>query len=139
MDGLRGRGEAIIIAETNRIDDINPALRRPGRFDREIEIKPPDTKGRLEILRIHTREMPLDEDVDLQIIAERTQGFVGADLEALVKEAAILEMKEVLPQIKEDMPIPADVLDELQIRMEHFLTALGSIKPSTLRQMLTRP
>ena len=139
MDGLRGRGEAIIIAETNRIDDINPALRRPGRFDIEIEIKPPDTKGRLEILRIHTREMPLDEDVDLQIIAERTQGFVGADLEALVKEAAILEMKEVLPQIKEDMPIPADVLDELQIRMEHFITALGSIRPSTLRQMLTKP
>ncbi|MFX0167594.1 MAG: AAA family ATPase [Candidatus Hodarchaeota archaeon] len=139
MDGLRGRGEVIIIAETNRIDDIDPALRRPGRFDREIEIKPPDTKGRLEILKIHTREMPLDEDVDLQIIAERTQGFVGADLEALVKEAAILEMKEVLPKIKEDISIPADTLDDLQIRMEHFLTALGSMSPSTLRQMLTKP
>ncbi|MFX1428508.1 MAG: AAA family ATPase [Promethearchaeota archaeon] len=134
MDGLRGRCEVIIIAETNRIDDINPALRRPGRFDREIEIKPPDTKGRLEILRIHTREMPLDEDVDLQLIAERTQGFVGADLEALVKEAAILEMKEVLPKIKEDISNLDDALDVLQIRMKHFLTALESMRPSTLRQ-----
>ena len=95
--------------------------------------------SRHEILLSITRGVPLNEDVNLKEIAERTEGYVGADLKALIKEAALLPMKEILPQIKEDMPIPAEVLDELQIRMEHFITALGSIRPSTLRQMLTKP
>ncbi len=132
MDGIASRGNVIVIAETNRLDDINDALRRPGRFDREIEIKPPDIEGRYEILQIHTRRMPLHEDIDLQVIAERTQGFVGADLEALVKEAAILTMREILPKIEGDKTIPPEILNTLEMRMEHFLTALESIKPSTL-------
>jgi transitional endoplasmic reticulum ATPase len=129
MDGLRGRGEVIMIAETNKIDDIDPVFRRPGRFDREIEIKPPNTDGRLEILRIHTREVPLNENVDLHLIAERTPGFVGADLEGLVKEAAILTMRETLLELGNERDIPSEVLNKLQIRMEHFLTALEYIKP----------
>jgi len=139
LDGLSPRGNIIVIGETNRIDHIDDSLRRPGRFDREIEIKAPDMDSRHEILLSITRGVPLNEDVNLKEIAERTEGYVGADLKALIKEAALLPMKEILPQIKEDMPIPAEVLDELQIRMEHFITALGSIRPSTLRQMLTKP
>ncbi len=136
MDGLEGRGEIIVIGATNRVNDIDPALRRPGRFDREIEIGVPDTDGRYEILLIHTRGMPLFEDVDLQTMAERTHGFVGADVEALVKEAAMLAIREILPKIDLDKPIPPEVLNNLQLTMLNFETALNSIEPSALREVL---
>ncbi|MFW9936952.1 MAG: CDC48 family AAA ATPase [Candidatus Thorarchaeota archaeon] len=136
MDGLEGRGELIVIGATNRVNDIDIALRRPGRFDREIEIGVPDTDGRYEILLIHTRGMPLSEDVDLRLIAERTHGFVGADIEALAKEAAMLAIREMLPKIDLDKPIPYDVLNNLQIKMENFLSALNSIEPSALREVV---
>ena len=136
MDGLEGRGEIIVIGATNRVNDIDAALRRPGRFDREIEIGVPDTDGRYEILLIHTRGMPLYKDVDLQIIAEKTHGFVGADVEALAKEAAMLSIREILPHIDLDKPIPAEVLSDIQIKMPHFQSALSAIEPSALREVL---
>ena len=136
MDGLEGRGETIVIGATNRVNDIDPALRRPGRFDREIEIGVPDTDGRHEILLIHTRGMPLNEKVNLRLIAERTHGFVGADVEALAKEAAMLAIREILPKIDLDKPIPLEILDQIQIKMENFLDALTSIEPSALREVL---
>ena len=140
MDGLEGRGEIIVIGATNRVNDIDPALRRPGRFDREIEIGVPDTDGRYEILLIHTRGMPLYSDVELQKIAEKTHGFVGADVEALAKEAAMLAIREILPKIDLDKPIPAEVLSSIQIKMENFEHALNSIEPSALREVLiTQP
>jgi transitional endoplasmic reticulum ATPase len=130
MDGFRGIGEVIVIAETEKIERIFRALRRPGRFGIEIEIKPPDMMGRLEILRIHTRTTPLAEDVDLKVIAESTRGYVGADLVALIREAALLTIQEVLPLINLDEPITSDALDKVQIRMDHFLKALEFVKPS---------
>jgi transitional endoplasmic reticulum ATPase len=136
MDGLEGRGEVIVIGATNRVNDIDPALRRPGRFDREIEIGVPDTDGRHEILLIHTRGMPINKDVDLRLIAERTHGFVGADVEALAKEAAMLAIREILPKIDLDKPIPLEILDKIRITMENFLDALTSIEPSALREVL---
>ncbi|MFX1339686.1 MAG: CDC48 family AAA ATPase [Promethearchaeota archaeon] len=140
MDGLEGRGEIIVIGATNRVNDIDPALRRPGRFDREIEIGVPDTDGRYEILLIHTRGMPLYSDVELQKMAEKTHGFVGADVEALAKEAAMLAIREILPKIDLDKPIPAEVLSNIQIKMENFEQALNSIEPSALREVLiTQP
>ena len=140
MDGLEGRGETIVIGATNRVNDIDPALRRPGRFDREIEIGVPDTDGRYEILLIHTRGMPLHSDVDLQSIAQRTHGFVGADVEALAKEAAMLAIREILPQIDLEKPIPPEVLNNLQINMVKFENALNGIEPSALREVLiTQP
>ncbi|MFX0035533.1 MAG: CDC48 family AAA ATPase [Candidatus Hermodarchaeota archaeon] len=140
LDGLEGRGEIIVIGATNRVNDIDPALRRPGRFDREIEIGVPDTDGRYEILLIHTRGMPLHSDVDLRFIAEKTHGFVGADIEALAKEAAMLAIRELLPKINLDKPIPPEILMELQIKMKSFDTARTSIEPSALREVLiTQP
>ena len=140
MDGLEGRGEIIVIGATNRVNDIDPALRRPGRFDREIEIGVPNTDGRYEILLIHTRGMPLYSDVDLQKMAEKTHGFVGADVEALAKESAMLAIREILPKIDLDKPIPAEILSTIQIKMEHFESALNSIEPSALREVLiTQP
>ena len=140
MDGLEGRGEIIVIGATNRVNDIDPALRRPGRFDREIEIGVPNTDGRYEILLIHTRGMPLYSDVDLQKMAEKTHGFVGADVEALVKESAMLAIREILPKIDLDNPIPNEILNTIQITMEHFESALNSIEPSALREVLiTQP
>ncbi|MFX1549872.1 MAG: CDC48 family AAA ATPase [Promethearchaeota archaeon] len=140
LDGLEGRGEVIVIGATNRVNDIDPALRRPGRFDREIEIGVPDTDGRYEILLIHTRGMPLHSNVDLRLIAEKTHGFVGADVEALAKEAAMLAIREILPKINLDKPIPLEVLRELQIKMTHFEAARTSIEPSALREVLiTQP
>ncbi|MBY9003505.1 MAG: CDC48 family AAA ATPase, partial [Candidatus Lokiarchaeota archaeon] len=136
MDGLEGRGEIIVIGATNRVNDIDPALRRPGRFDREIEIGVPDTDGRYEILQIHTRGMPIHEDVDLRTIAERTHGFVGADVEALAKEAAMLAIRKILPKIDLDKPIPNEILSEIQINMDNFLSSLNSIEPSALREVL---
>ncbi len=140
LDGLEGRGETIVIGATNRVNDIDPALRRPGRFDREIEIGVPDTDGRYEILLIHTRGMPLHADVDLRLMAEKTHGFVGADVEALAKESAMLAIREILPKINLDKPIPPEILVDLQIIMKNFETALNGIEPSALREVLiTQP
>ena len=140
LDGLEARGEIIVIGATNRVNDIDIALRRPGRFDKEIEIGVPDTDGRYEILQIHTRGMPLFEDVDLRTIAERTHGFVGADVEALAKEAAMLAIREMLPKIDLDKPIPFEVLNSLKIKMEDFSMALNNIEPSALREVvITQP
>lgn len=136
LDGLEGRGEIIVIGATNRVNDIDIALRRPGRFDKEIEIGVPDTDGRYEILQIHTRGMPLFEDVNLRTIAERTHGFVGADVEALAKEAAMLAIREMLPKIDLDKPIPFEVLNAIRIRMENFTSALNNIEPSALREVV---
>jgi len=136
LDGLEGRGEIIVIGATNRVNDIDIALRRPGRFDKEIEIGVPDTDGRYEILQIHTRGMPLFEDVDLRTIAERTHGFVGADVEALAKEAAMLAIRQILPTIDLDKPIPFEVLNSLRIKMKDFTSALNNIEPSALREVV---
>lgn len=140
MDGLEGRGEVIVIGATNRVNDVDSALRRPGRFDREIEIGVPDTDGRHEILMIHTRGMPLDKKVELREIAERTHGFVGADIEALAKEAAMLSIREILPNLDLEKEIPPEVLSEIRIKNKNFQDALTSIEPSALREVLiTRP
>lgn len=140
MDGLEGRGEIIIIGATNKINDIDIALRRPGRFDREIEIAVPNTRGRHETLLIHTRGMPMSKDVDLKTLAERTYGFVGADIKSLCKEAAILAIREILPLIDLDEPIPEPILNMLEIKMFHFMEALKTIEPSALREVfVTRP
>ena len=140
MDGLEGRGEVIIIGATNKINNIDIALRRPGRFDREIEINVPDINGRYEILLIHTRGMPLYKDVDLRLLAEKTHGFVGSDIQALAKEAAMLSIREIIPQINLDIPIPQEILQNLKIEMKHFLDALTGIEPSALREVLiTKP
>jgi len=137
MDGLEARGEVIVIAATNRPDAVDPALRRPGRFDREIEIGVPDREGRKEILEIHTRGMPLDENVDLDQLAELTVGFVGADLEALAKEAAMHALRRVLPEIDiEAEEIPSEVLENLKVTMDDFLDALKNIEPSAMREVL---
>ena len=136
MDGLEARGKVIVIAATNRPNALDPALRRPGRFDREIEIKVPDRKGRLEILQIHTRHMPLAEDVDLNKIASVTHGYVGADLEYLCKEAAMKALRRVLPEIKlEEEKIPPEILNKLQVTMKDFEEALKEITPSAMREV----
>jgi len=136
MDGLESRGKVIVIGATNRPDAIDPALRRPGRFDREIEIGVPNQQGRLEILQIHTRNVPLAQDVDLERLAAITHGFVGADLAALVKEAAMNALRRVLPQIDlEAEKIPAEVLEKIQVTMGDFEQALRGITPSALREV----
>ncbi|MFX1497173.1 MAG: AAA family ATPase [Promethearchaeota archaeon] len=140
MDGLEGRGEMIIIGATNKINNVDTALRRPGRFDREIEIKVPDINGRYEILLIHTRGIALDESVNLKEIAEITHGFIGADIKALCRESAMLAIKEIIPEIDLDKPIPEEILSKLKIKMYHFIEALNSIEPSALREVLiTQP
>jgi transitional endoplasmic reticulum ATPase len=136
MDGLEARGKVIVIAATNRPNALDPALRRPGRFDREIEIKVPDKKGRLEILQIHTRHMPLAPDVDLEKLASVTHGFVGADLEYLCKEAAMKALRRVLPSLKlDEEKIPPDILNNLVVTMEDFENALKEITPSAMREV----
>ena len=137
MDGLQSRGKVVVIAATNRINAIDPALRRPGRFDREIEIGVPDRDGRLEVLQIHTRGMPLAEDVDLKKLADVTHGLVGADLEALAKEAAIRALRRILPEINlEADNIPKDVLKKIIVRMADFQEALKEVEPSAMREVL---
>ncbi len=139
MDGLEARGEVIVIAATNRPDAVDPALRRPGRFDREIEIGVPDRDGRKEILEIHTRGMPLAEDVDLDELAELTVGFVGADLEALCKEAAMHALRSRMEKGDIDIEaeeIPEEVLENLKVTREDFLEALKNIEPSAMREVL---
>ena len=137
MDGMEARGKVVVIAATNRPNAIDPALRRPGRFDREIEIGIPDRKGRLEVLQIHTRGMPLADDVDLEKLADSTHGFVGADINALAKEAAIRALREILPKIDLDKKtIPAEILNKLKVRMKDFQDALTEVEPSALREVL---
>ncbi|MDF1538821.1 MAG: CDC48 family AAA ATPase [Candidatus Thorarchaeota archaeon] len=137
MDGLAGRGQVIVIGATNRVDDIDEALRRPGRFDREIEIGVPDKTGRLEILQIHTRSMPIEEGVDLPKLAAITHGFVGADLAALAREAAMHALRRALPhQDPETGDIPPDVLNNLFVTQLDFDMAMAEISPSALREVL---
>ncbi len=136
MDGLEARGKVIVIAATNRPNAINPALRRPGRFDREIEIKVPDKRGRLEILLIHTRNMPLESDVNQEKIASVSHGFVGADLEYLCKEAAMKCLRRLLPELNlEDEKIPPETLEKLIISMSDFENALKEVMPSAMREV----
>ena len=136
MDGMKNRGKVVVIAATNRPDSIDPALRRPGRFDREIEIGIPDAEGRYEILSIHTRGMPIDEKVDLKKISKTTHGFVGADLEVLSKEAAMRSLRRILPEIDLDEDkISTEILQKIQITNEDFLDALKEVRPSALREV----
>ncbi|MEB2836387.1 MAG: CDC48 family AAA ATPase [Desulfurococcales archaeon] len=136
MDGLESRGQVIVIGATNRPNAVDPALRRPGRFDREIEVPLPDKQGRLEILQIHTRHMPLADDVDLEKIAEMTRGYTGADLAALVREAAMHALRRYLPEIDiEQERIPVEVLEKMVVKMEDFLAAFKEITPSGLREI----
>ncbi|MCC6024835.1 MAG: CDC48 family AAA ATPase [Desulfurococcaceae archaeon] len=137
MDGLKERGKVIVIGATNRPEALDPALRRPGRFDREIEIPPPDKRARREILAVHTRNMPLADDVDLDKIAEITHGYTGADLAALVKEAAMNALRRFLQAENIDLnqPIPAEKLEKLKVTMEDFLAAMKSVQPTLIREV----
>ncbi len=137
MDGLKERGKVIVIGATNRPEALDPALRRPGRFDREIEIRPPDKRARKEILQVHVRNMPLADDVDLDRIAEMTHGFTGADLAALAKEAAMNALRRFIRSGKIDLnkPIPAEVLKELKVTMADFLEAMKYVQPSLIREV----
>jgi transitional endoplasmic reticulum ATPase len=135
MDGLESRGEIIVIAATNIPNTIDPALRRPGRFDREISIPIPDRNGRLQILQIHTRGMPLSEDVSIEKLADMTHGFVGADIEALAREAAMSALRKILPKIDFELAdIPYETLMELQVTMDNFLEAMTEVEPSAIRE-----
>ena len=137
MDGLNSRGKVVVIGATNRPNSIDEALRRPGRFDREIEIGIPDRDGRLEILQIHTRGMPLDEDVDLKWLADKTHGYAGADISALTKEAAMAALRRVLPDVDlEAEEISRDVLNNIMVTKEDFKNALKDMQPSTMREVL---
>ena len=138
MDGMKSRGKVIVIAATNRPDSIDPALRRPGRFDREIEIGIPDAEGRFDILSIHTRGMPIDEKVDLKQISKITHGFVGADLEVLAKEAAMRSLRRILADEEIDLDeekISSEILQKIQISSEDFRDALKEVSPSALREV----
>ena len=141
MDGLTGRGQVIVIGATNRDEAIDPALRRPGRFDREIEIGVPDREGREEILMIHTRGMPIEgseeeRDALLMELASLTHGFVGADLAALAREAAMKTLRRYLPDIDLEKPIPSDVLEKMRVTTEDFKNALKEAEPSAMREVL---
>ena len=141
MDGLSGRGQVIVIGATNRDEAIDPALRRPGRFDREIEIGVPDREGREEILMIHTRGMPIEgseeeRDALLMELASLTHGFVGADLAALAREAAMKTLRRYLPDIDLEKPIPSDVLEKMRVTTEDFKNALKEAEPSAMREVL---
>ncbi|MFC0205201.1 CDC48 family AAA ATPase [Novosphingobium soli] len=139
MDGLNSRAHVVVIAATNRPDAIDEALRRPGRFDREIVIGVPDESGRREILGIHTRGMPLGDKVDLRELARTTHGFVGADLAALAREAAIEAVRRIMPKLDlEARTIPAEVLDNLQVIREDFLAALKRVQPSAMREVMVQ-
>jgi transitional endoplasmic reticulum ATPase len=136
MDGLESRGNVIVIGATNRVNALDPALRRPGRFDREIEIGIPDKNGRYEILQIHTRGMPLAEDVDLNKLAEITHGYTGADIAALCREAAMKALRRYLPKINLEEPtIPPEVLEEMVVNMNDFMQAYREITPTAMREV----
>lgn len=137
MDGLNERGKVIVIGATNRVNALDPALRRPGRFDREIEIGIPNRKGRKEILEIHTRGMPLADTVDLDKLSETTHGYSGADLQALCKEAAIRTLRKILPEIDLELEtIPADILNKLQVTGDDFYEAFKQLTPSAMREVV---
>ncbi len=136
MDGLKSRGQVIVVAATNRPDSIDEALRRPGRFDREIEIGVPDRNGRIEILQIHTRNMPLNKDVNLEELASVSHGYTGADLSLLIKEAALKSLRRILPEINlEEEFISSEILDKISVRQNDFFSALREIHPSALREV----
>ncbi len=135
MDGLKGRGQVVVIAATNRPNSIDPALRRFGRFDREIDLGVPDEVGRMEVLRIHTRDMKLDEDVNIKSVAHETHGYVGADLAQLCSEAAMQCIREKMDIIDiEDEKIDTAILDKMAVTQEHFKHAMGTVNPSSLRE-----
>jgi len=136
MDGLTGRQNVIVIGATNRPDALDPALRRPGRFDREVEIGVPDKKGRHEILQIHTRGMPLAKDVDLKKLADMTHGYTGADMAGLCRETAMKALRRYLPEINvEEERVPPSVLEKMEIKMEDFLNAYKEITPTAMREV----
>jgi transitional endoplasmic reticulum ATPase len=136
MDGLAARGKVVVIGATNRLNAIDPALRRPGRFDREIEIGVPDRNGRLEVLQIHTRGMPLDKDVNLEKLADISHGFVGADLQALAKEAAMRALRRILPEIDVSAEsVPAEMLNKIIVRMQDFMDVIKEMEPSAMREV----
>ncbi len=136
MDGLSGRGNVVVIGATNRPSALDPALRRPGRFDREIEIGVPDKQGRHEVLQIHTRGMPLAEDVDLKKLANMTHGYTGADLSALGRETAMKALRRYLPQINlEEERIPPNVLEQMEVKMDDFVNAYKEVTPTAMREV----
>ncbi len=136
MDGLQGRGHIIVVGATNRINALDEALRRPGRFDREIEFGVPTVKGRKEIFQIHTRGMPLEEDVALNRYSEITHGFAGADIMAVCREAALFALRRILPKINLDEPIPIDIIQELRISDKDFVQAINMVEPSAMREIM---
>ncbi len=138
MDGLQSRGKVIVIGATNRPNAVDPALRRPGRFDREVELSIPDKDGRLQILKIHTRNMPITKSVNLTELANKTHGFVGADLEALTKEAAMSVLRRNIHKfnLEEDKEIPQEILEQLRVTKEDFTDALKIVRPSAMREVL---
>ena len=136
MDGMQGRDNVVVIGATNRRDALDPALRRPGRFDREIEIGVPDREGRSEIMDVHTRQMPIAEDFDITWVLDNTYGFVGADLAALVREAAMKALRRYLPEIDLDEDtIPPEVLEKMEVCMDDFKEAIKDVEPSALREI----
>jgi transitional endoplasmic reticulum ATPase len=137
MDGLEARGKVVVIGATNRPNALDPAIRRPGRFDREIEISPPNREGRLDIIQIHTRGMPLEEDVNLEQLADLTHGYVGADLSALTKEAAMHSLRRILPELDLEMEsIPMELLMRITVKRDDFFAALRELQPSSLREVI---
>ena len=136
MDGMTSRGKVVVIAATNRVNAIDPALRRPGRFDREIEIGVPNRDGRLEVLQIHTRGMPMEKDVNLEKLADISHGFVGADLQSLAKEAAMRALRRILPEINlSSESIPLDTLRKIVVRMQDFTDVIKEMEPSAMREV----
>jgi transitional endoplasmic reticulum ATPase len=136
MDGMTSRGKVVVIAATNRVNAIDPALRRPGRFDREIEIGVPNRDGRLEVLQIHTRGMPMEKDVNLEKLADISHGFVGADLQSLAKESAIRALRRVLPEINlSSESIPLETLKKIVVRMQDFMDVIKEMEPSAMREV----
>src|SRR6185436_15639028 len=139
MDGIEGRGKLVVIGATNRPNALDPALRRPGRFDREIEIGIPDEEGRFDILQIHTRGMPLEQDLDLKSYAKVTHGFVGADLEMVAKEAAMRSLRRIIPEINlKESKIPIDTLNKIKITSQDLDDALKEVHPSAMREVLVQ-
>ncbi len=136
MDGIQSRGHIIVVGATNRINSLDEALRRPGRFDREIEFGVPTVKGRKEILQIHTRGMPLEEDIDINLYSEITYGFVGADIMAVCREAALFALRRILPKINLDEPIPIDIIQDLRISDKDFIQAINMVEPSAMREIM---
>ena len=136
LDGMQGRDNVVVIGATNRQDAIDPALRRPGRFDREIEIGVPDKNGRAEIIEIHTRGMPISDDFDVDWLLDNTHGFVGADISALVRESAMKALRRYLPEIDlDEEQIPPEVLEKMAVIMADFRMAIKEIEPSALREI----